>query len=253
MYIYLYDSFLEHKKYNKLIAKIETRITDLGLNGKIIRLNPLNSISSIIDSELKLGAKTIVGLGDNSTLSNIINSIANSEYAQINQSVTVGFIPIDNNNSIANCLGIDSINSACDILSNRRTKQINLGVVNDRHYFFTEAIIDNKNTIVEINENYTIETSNKGKTRVINIPLSPIPGDLGDASNKLKVFIEQNEGKFFSQKKDNTSLIYFDKLRIINEQIPLILDYSTEIKNPTDIKMSDKGIKLIIGKNRSFE
>ena len=38
MHVYIYDSFLNHKKFEKIIARIETRVTDLGLNGKINRL-----------------------------------------------------------------------------------------------------------------------------------------------------------------------------------------------------------------------
>ncbi len=253
MYIYLYDSFLEHKKYNKTVAKIETRITDLGLNGKIIRLNPLNSISSIVTSELKLGAKTIIGLGNNNTLSKIINTIANSNFQDLNNSITIGFIPIDNNNSLATCLGINSISTACDIISNRRIKNINLGVVNNNNYFFTEAVIKNKDSIIEINENYTLETKNKGNTRIINLPLSPIPVSTNSSNeNKLKLFIEQKDSSLFKQEKIQNSLIYFNKVRILNDSEPLVLDNCIPIKNPTDISMSDRKIKLIIGKNRSF-
>ena len=45
MYYYLYDSRLNDKKYNNVIAKIETRLTDLGINGKINRLSFLKNIN----------------------------------------------------------------------------------------------------------------------------------------------------------------------------------------------------------------
>ena len=37
MYVYIYDEVVKKRKYNKLLINIEKRITDLGLNGKIIQ------------------------------------------------------------------------------------------------------------------------------------------------------------------------------------------------------------------------
>ncbi len=36
MHVYVYDSFLNQKKYDRILARLETRITDLGLNGKYL-------------------------------------------------------------------------------------------------------------------------------------------------------------------------------------------------------------------------
>ncbi len=253
MYIYLYDSFLDHKKYNKTIAKIETRITDLGLNGKIVRLNPLNSISTVLNSEIKFGAKTIIGLGNNNSLNNIINAVSNLKLQYTNNSITIGFIPIGNNNSLANYLGINSISTACDIISNRRIKEIGLGVVNKINYFFTEAVISNKNSIIEINEIYTLETKDKGSTKIINTSLDPIFSKTNKHNkNKLKLLINEQKNNLFKKEKNKNSFINFNKLRIINDKEPLVLDSCVSIKNPTDINMSDKKIKLIVGKNRNF-
>ena len=38
---------------------MEIRLTDLGLNGKIIRLGGIKNIKGTIQNEIKLGAKTI--------------------------------------------------------------------------------------------------------------------------------------------------------------------------------------------------
>ena len=40
MYIYLYDDFIKKKKYDSLIKEIETQLTDFGIAGKILRLQP---------------------------------------------------------------------------------------------------------------------------------------------------------------------------------------------------------------------
>ena len=58
MHVYIYDSFLGHKKFDNTLARIETRLTDLGLNGKISRMGAMKNIQSTVSNELKRGAKT---------------------------------------------------------------------------------------------------------------------------------------------------------------------------------------------------
>jgi len=53
MHVYVYDSFLNQKKYDRILARLETRITDLGLNGKIsilliMKLNMAQKLSSLL-------------------------------------------------------------------------------------------------------------------------------------------------------------------------------------------------------------
>ena len=124
MNIFIYDSFLNQKKYDRLLARVETRITDLGLNGKISRLSPTRNVSETITNELKRGAKTIIAVGNNKTINQIINSLAGSQ-------APLGIIPIgEDNNDIAKSLGIESIEAACDILSARLLVKIDLGLAN---------------------------------------------------------------------------------------------------------------------------
>src|SRR3989338_2880950 len=99
MYLYLYDSFLNQKKYTSALARIETRLTDLGIGGKICRLSPLRNIKELIADELANGVKTIVVVGNDKTLSEAINFVAQHD-------VTLGLIPIGPNNSLAGQLGL---------------------------------------------------------------------------------------------------------------------------------------------------
>ena len=44
MYVYIYDDYLNKGRYNKAINRMEIRLTDLALNGKIIRLSGIKNI-----------------------------------------------------------------------------------------------------------------------------------------------------------------------------------------------------------------
>ena len=143
MNIFIYDSFLNQKKYDRLLARLETRITDLGLNGKICRLSLMRNIGDTVKNELKRGAKTIIAVGNNKTVNQIINSLAGG-------AVPLGLIPIgQENNDLARGLGIESVDQACDILSARLLTRLDLGLANQT-YFLGPAAIENQGTIVDI-------------------------------------------------------------------------------------------------------
>ena len=48
MHVYIYDDYLAKGKYNKAINRMEIRITDLGLNGKILRLSGIKNVKAAI-------------------------------------------------------------------------------------------------------------------------------------------------------------------------------------------------------------
>ncbi|MCK4540036.1 hypothetical protein KAU09_02700 [Candidatus Parcubacteria bacterium] len=259
MYIYIYDNFVNQKKYESILAKIETRVTDLGLNGKIVRLSIMSSLSDTIKSELKKGAKTIVVVGDDSTLNKAISVLAgfisnNNAFKKI----PLGFIPVNKkNNIIAEHLGLNYNELACDMLSARRIKTLDLGLVNN-NYFLTQVNINTKNTIIEIDDTYSIEISEQGKINIINLPT--IPGlpknfNISAQDNALDLFIKTKISKniFFNKKNSSEQSVFsFKKLNILNKYSPLILDNTVEIKCPATIKIANEKINLIVGKKRLF-
>ena len=113
MNIFLYDDYLD--KYKKKVRKIEETLNKLNLQGKILYLNNIKNIDTSLQNEINSGAKTIVVVGNNKTLNNIVNYLAN-----ISEKIPVAIIPVGPNNSIAESLGIIDEKEACYILSSRR-------------------------------------------------------------------------------------------------------------------------------------
>ena len=249
MNIFIYDSFLSQKKYNRLLARLETRITDLGLNGKISRLSATRNVREAINNELKRGAKTIIAVGNNQTINQIINSLAGSD-------VPLGIIPIgENNNSIANSLGIRSAEEACDILSARLLTKVDLGLANQT-YFLSNISINNQGTIIDMNKNYTIETTEKGLIYIFNLigeqiqlpPKVKISPDDG----LLELVINTQSNKSFFTKQSHQSIFKIKKITIHNLKNKLILDDSIAISGPAEITIALKHLNIIVGKNRNF-
>ena len=233
MHVYIYDSFVNEKKNNSIVAKIETRITDLGLSGKIIRLNVVNSIFDAIENEIKKGAKTIIAVGGDKIFNQTVNAVAKLSQLSLNNKIPVGFIPVGKKNTfIADILGIEDINTACDILSARIVKRVSLGKINDL-FFVSNICVNTKGTIIEIDQNYTMEISENGLISVINLP-----------NKKLELIIKA--------KKTNNSSLLFKNLQIVNKKSDIIVDNAFSISSPVKIRTAKEKIDLIVGKKRKF-
>lgn len=255
MHVYIYDSYVNQKKYDKEISKIEIRITDLGLNGKIIRLGTINTLYSTIENEVMKGAKTIVAVGDNNILNQAINAIAKLKIQEkFKENIPLGFIPVGKkNNNIGELLGINESIEACNILSARRVTELDLGLANAQH-FLTEAVITTENSSIKIDSDYSIEIIKSGQIRVINIPTSDeLPEKITSSAcdNILELSISTKNSKFISDYSGN-SVFPFKKLQIINPKTPVIIDDSIKIPTPVNISIAKEKIQMIVGKDRVF-
>jgi len=231
------------------MARIETRITDLGLNGKISRLGLMKNIPDLVSNELRRGAKTIIAVGNDKTVNQVINSLAGSR-------VPLGIIPIGReHNQIASALGVEPEEAACDVLSARRIINLDLGKANNQ-YFLTNAIIANQETIVEIDKNYSIEIMERGQVNIINMPANdqglPENAKFNPQDGILELFIKTKQSKNFLKKIIGQSVFPFNKLTIINKHHPVILDGVVKISAPVEISAAGQMLNVIVGKERGF-
>ena len=249
MHVYIYDSFVNQKQFDGLLAQIETRLTDLGLNGKISRLGAMMNIKDTVANELRRGAKTIIAVGNDQTVNQTVNALVGS-------SIPLGIIPVGKkNNSIAANLGIDSDLAACDIISARRIERLDLGLANNS-FFLTKSSITTKGSIIEIDKSYSIEVMEEGEINIVNLPTDEkerLPEvSFNPQDKKLELYIKTEAKKNFFKKILNQSIFTFNRLTIINKKYPLLLDGLTEVTTPAEIRVAEQKIQVIVGKNRSF-
>ncbi|HTW96283.1 MAG TPA: diacylglycerol kinase family protein [Candidatus Methylomirabilis sp.] len=236
MYAYIYDCFSNDPKYGKLLHKIEKRLTDLNLNGKIVRLGISKNIKVAIDDEIRQGTKTIVAVGNDNTVSQAINAIVSNQSDEKNL-VTLGIIPLDEKeNKIAAAFGITTIGDACEILLARRLESFNLARINQGFFLF-KAILSAPDSILEIDKNFIIHNL---KPMIIEATNSPHLS-AEDEQKKIKLRIYNDEGE---------SLFYLRELLIVNSGASIIADDSWKIKTPARIKIGEDKIRVIVGKER---
>lgn len=244
MYHYFYDSFLNEKKYSVALAKTESRLMDLGINGKISKLSILKDIDQIIINEIKQGVKTVVIVGNDKTIGEIANIIADLD-------VTIGIIPIGDNNQIAKLLGIPEGDAACDVLSARIVEKIDLGSING-NYFFTSLEFDGENANLNCDNNYFL--SFDGKNNIITINNLSVADSTPIRSNEGLFSIQiKHTQKGFLKNQITNSYLKAQKITIGAEgkSIPIFLnDEKKVIKTPAEIVINPNKLNIIVGKNR---
>lgn len=261
MHVYIYDSFLNQKKYERTLATIETRITDLGINGKIVRLDIMKNIHDTVENEMKRGAKVIIAVGNNHTVAQIINAMIDLSLAKPDsQAVPLGIIPMgEADNEIAASLGIHGEIEACEILLARRIEKIDLGRAND-FYFINKASISNRGTTIQIDEKYSMEISEEGVVNIVNLNASKSDLPAGAANNPVDGLLELSINTYGSKKflkiktpeLINQSFLTLDHFKIYNSISSLLLDGTFNLKCPAEISAVKGALNIIVGKEREF-
>jgi len=259
MYLYLYDNSLNSNKYHKLLSHIEMRLTDLGIGGKISRLSPLKNLQDLISDEIRFGVKTIVAVGNDETVSMVINNIVNYD------NIIFGIIPIGNNNTIADNLGIPQDVLACDVISARRIKKIDLGKVNNT-YFISGIDISAENQIMlECENSYNIiPRTHNCVVHIYNLkPKGPENFSNKDFFNPNDGFLEaliqpihrasHNIFGLAKKSKNITDSVFpFKKISIISKKsITVITDGKKILKPPVQIEVVPNKLTVIIGKPKN--
>lgn len=255
MYFYLYDTFLKERKYAGSLTKIENRLIDLGINGKIEKMNILKSAKEVLENAIKDGAQTIVAVGNDKTFIDTLKIVST------HKNIALGFIPLVSGN-IAKILGLPLKEAACDILSARIIAKIDLGKVNS-HYFFGAVEIPAANSLtIECDHKYTVEsTSPKVKISIRN--LGPIfsQADLknSDISNPSDGYLELvfesgKAGPIFKKRWSMPSVFPIKKATIKSpgEPVAVKIDNQTTLKTPLNVSVAAKTLKIIVGKERMF-
>lgn len=255
MYVYLYDNFLKGRRFLDIVKAFETRLTDFGIAGKIIRLQPFTNTESVIEDEIKKGATTIVIVGNDTTFGQILSRAATS-------SVLFGFLPVGPDNTIAQVLGIPVGVEACDVLSRRRKLKLDVGWVSNRNRFFVSKLhIPPAPITVAYDDKFAV-TSKNNEMELVVCNLQPfVWQEKGRADyvvhpqdGKLEAFLRPLSRRgLFSAVYEDPSIFPFEEMVVSSKQ-PFVVeaDGNTSKETKITIKLAKSRIEMIVGKERQF-
>lgn len=247
MYLYIYDSFLTDKKYLDLLAKIEQRVTDLSIKGKTAKLSILKNMKELIIDAVREGVKTVVAVGNGQTFAKIINIVADLD-------VTLGLIPVDNNNALAQTLGVPAKVAACEVLASRIIKKIDLGKINN-HYFFKSAEIMGGDVTIDFTDFQIRPLADKSRITLHNFADPDLSPHSNPADGWLEIVITPYRQSLLGKKRIAGTVLPFNKIKINSTaaaEVSLLTDEQIIMKTPAKIVAMPGQLKVIVGGARSF-
>lgn len=251
MYFYFYDKLVQDKKYEAVLMKIETRLIDQGINGRIEKLSIFKNARALVEDAIKKGAQTIVAVGDDRTFATIVNIVAP-------YNVTLGFIPIAEGSRFARVLGMESGDAACEALSRRLCENVDLGHVQDFYFIGALRAAVGAPLQLRCDNQYTVQTTQHTNTvEIMNM------GDvLGSArlfpahDKKLTVVIAPEVGGgFFSRRKrdiHSETVLTAKQIEVtsLGETATLAADDVATFNTPCTVEVVPHALKVIVGRDR---
>ncbi len=257
MYYYIYDTFLADKKHEKVIDRIKTRLLDLEIQGKHEKLTLLKSMDELIRDEVKKGVDTVIVIGNDKTFLKAIDVAAQND-------VSLGLIPVGEDNNLAPCLGVPMEEPACEVIAARKIVKFDLGKINAQYFFSNLSITKNLDRLSVQKDKYKIVPSREcseiaiynfyfpNKKQRFERQMKKVSAQ--DKKLELVIRSKQEKGSWFSKKTETAridSIIQGEEFEIKSfEYLPVLLDGYKIIKTPVKIEVEPKKLKVIVGKDR---
>lgn len=245
MYLYVYDEFVQDRKYERDLSLIETRLTDLGIAGKIARLALFRDAQELIRDEVHRGATTVVAVGNDLTLRKVIDAVADP-------SVVVAIIPMGPDNAIADILGVPHGFAACDVLSARLVDSLDGGLINGLRFLHMVAA-EGVQPSCTIEGNYTITPVRPSKFFVRNLAASADLGTANPTDGKLELVIQTPERSWLMKKTERTTFVPFTHILVKSSSpMRMMVDGEEITGTEFDVKVLPKQMRIVTGKERKY-
>lgn len=244
MYAYVYDEFLEDRRYERELALIETRLTDLGITGKILRLALFRDAVQVVRQEVRAGATTIVAVGNDDTLYRVIEAVGDSR-------VVVAFIPVGGTTPMADLLGVPTGALACDILSARLVADMDLGEVNGRR-FLHAATIDASGGVMECEDKYTLTPTRKCTIEIRNLYHPDDIGNVDPTDGRMTIVTRLPKLSLF-RKNEDVGVLHLKRAHLsFSAPRTMTVDGEKIEAEHFDIRAIPNRLRLVTGKDRKF-
>jgi len=259
MFTYIYDGFVTHRKHERQMSQIETRLTDLGISGRIERLTMFKNIREIIADAERRGCETVVAVGNDETVGKIVEVAGDFDMA-------FGIIPVgEGPHVIADMLGIPADVEACNSISRRVLKKIDLGRINGR-FFLSSIKIPRTRAKISCNGQYNVIPTEDNEVEICNL------ATLAVSEGGHRTVSSPSDGQFEAVFRPSAPRGLFSRLwrsPMHNEKptvVPakyLTLTHKTPITAMRDgqrfsstsfkVEIIPEKLKVITGKDRKFQ
>ena len=280
MHYYILDqNSLPMEKFEKLQTELSGLLAEFKVAGETSRVTPLRSVQDLVDTASQRGAKTLIAAGNDDTFNLMLASLKGRDF-------TLGFIPFDENSSLAKILGIKNVFVGVKTIAARRIEKIDLAKISGSYfisylefgvmsYQLKQASLwqnlkllssEAKAFTIRVDNSYNVTISGLGGL-VANIRSTSASGEkIGNPTDghldllilerlsKLQILKYRDaiaEGSL--EKVPNTSVIKCKKIEFLEPRgLSLTMLGRVVAKFPSIVEIIPQRLRLIVGKNRTF-
>ncbi|MBX4187218.1 MAG: hypothetical protein KW802_03120 [Candidatus Doudnabacteria bacterium] len=270
MYYYIVDpQKISQKNFERVQNVLYSSLSEYKISGEVVRVTGLRTIQQLVENAFSHEAKTIVAVGNDQTLHEVINAVGKRE-------MVLGYIPLASS-EIGEILGIKEVPLAAKIIAFRRVEVLDLGSVNNNYFLSklklgdwdTDKFLPNLEKTFEIklrvDDQYQADLKvsavlvvnsrnsaneervaypNDGKLDILLLPQLTKWETLTNRKNILS-------GHF--EKIAQCSVIHAKKIEILSPSgINLRADNWLLAKTPAVIEVLPQSLKIIVGRERKF-
>jgi diacylglycerol kinase family enzyme len=229
------------------LAACENRLTDFGIFGKVIRITTFTNPGSILQDEVRRGAKTAIIVGNDDTFARVMARCAHL-------SIIFGFISVEEQSTIGHLLGIPSDVGACDVISRRKIEKIDVGSVNDR-FFFRQIMIEGGGMKVVSDDIFSIAPEHEAQIAICNldVPEWIEHQSIRPQDGRLTVYVRPVKKSLFRKKFERPTMLQSSHVTVKGEK-PFFctIDGIVAKEQYIDARVSGKTFSVIVGKARKF-
>lgn len=272
MYYYIVDpQKISQREFERVQNLLYSSLSEYRVSGEIVRSTGLRTINQLVENAFSHGARTIVAVGSDDTLHDVINAIKSRE-------IVVGFIPIFES-EIGKMLGVKNIEQAAKNIGLRRIAEFDLGSVNANFFlsklmfgqgtspekgfarFFSLKLIRSLFNLPEFEVKFSVDGQYQASTKVVSGIIINNQDDEGTAEvlllpklSKTKTFKYRRQILSGSYKDiPEASIIHANKIEVSAPAgLPLRAGGRVIAKTPATIEIHPKALKIIVSRDRKI-
>lgn len=168
-YAYLYDEFLNDRRHEREISRLEAELARRGIEGRVAKSALFRHAKDQAQDLVRGGATNLILVGDDRTVEKLMWFLPDL-------GVTIGFIPLAKSSKIADWLSIPIGVPSVDVIGARFVETFDVGRFADR-YFLTEAVLPATDAILDVEGKYRIQPAAGGTIRIRNLSDNSNPKD----------------------------------------------------------------------------
>ncbi len=274
MYYYIVDpQKMSQGEFERVQNQLYSSVSEFRVTGEVVRATGVRTITQLVENAFSHNAKTIIAVGGDDTLQDVINAVGDRE-------VVIGYIPIMES-EIGEMLGLKSIDQAVKTLAARRTEEMDLGSVNGNLFFsklsfgsipnqtpgwlgsMSFKFIEGMKQLPSFEIKFSVDDQYRVSLPIIGGVVTnssdPTDGKLDvlllpqiSSWSTFKYRTEIISGQF--DKIPGSSRLHVKKIEIsMPAGMPLKSEGHTITKTPATIEIKPKALKIIVGKERKFQ